>query len=228
MSIFSRGQEVTLEDFCRDFYEKNILGYAVSSVRVVESYSDVVRNLIIETDQNFSEVTLQQFTREMTLMYFELFSLAWLHKFKEKLGLAQTIFTKKYLQEKGDIDIWQDLMEYNQAIADSVTFGKTKENPTDRGYLAFIYSIRFNLYEEYYKKGYDRECVARLCNRLFAENAWKNNITATLLMFTLFKRLGFDKDFVPSEKTVLGIATVIKGLYNGSWQSFDKMKIKLS
>jgi len=81
MSIFSKKQEVDLEDFCRDFYEKNILNPVIEGIDAGAKYFDTVRKSIVEADQNFVDIDPKKFTAEMVLLRFELFALAWLHQF---------------------------------------------------------------------------------------------------------------------------------------------------
>lgn len=228
MGIFSKKQSVNLKDFCRDFYEKNILNPVIGGIiDVGEAYFDAVRKSIVEVDTNFSNITTQKLVEAMIPLHFELFALAWLHKFGEKLAIAQSVFTKNYLHEKNRDDIWEASGIYNQAIALSTTFGKTPEKAFDRGFLVVVNTTRMKLFEQYYKEGFDGECVARVLNRLFSENAWKRNVTAGLLMFALCNRLGFDKEFTPNEEAQFRWVAVIRGLYDGAYQTFENIKVEL-
>lgn len=226
MSFFSKKQEVNLEDFCRDFYEKNILNPVIEGVDVGGAYFDAVIKTIVEADQNFSNINSQKLATEIIPLRFELFALAWLHKFGDKSAIVQSIFTKHYLQEKNREDIWDASETYNQAIARSTTLGKTPEKAFDRVYLAKVNTTRINLFKQYHKEGHDPKCVARVLNRLFSDDVWKKNITAGLLMFALCDRLGFEKDFEPSKEAQFRLTAVIRGLYDGAWQSLSKIKIK--
>lgn len=225
MGIFSKKQSVNLEDFCRDFYDKNILNLA--GIDAGEAYFDTVKKSIVEVDQNFSNITSQKLAEAIIPLRFELFALAWLHKFGERLAIAQSVFTKSYLQEKKRDDIWETAEVYNQAIARSSTLGKTPEKAFDRVFLARVNTTRMNLFEQYHKEGFDDKCVARVLNRLFSEDAWKRNVTAGLLMFALCDRLGFDKNFEPNKEAQFRWVAVIRGLYDGAYQALENIKVEL-
>jgi len=226
MGIFSKKQSVDLEDFCRDFYEKNILNPVIAGIDAGEVYFDTVRKSIVEVEPNFSNITSKKLTEAMIPLRFELFALAWLHKFGEKLAIAQSVFTKNYLHEKKRDDIWQTSEAYNQAVARSSTLGKTPKKAFDRVFLVRVNTTRMNLFEQYHKEGFDDKCVARVLNRLFSEDAWKRNVTAGLLMFVLCDRLGFDKEFEPNKEAQFRWVAVIRGLYDGAYQALENIEIK--
>ena len=95
MGIFSRKQDVSLEIFCRNFYDKQILNPAIQGVDFGAVYFDTVKKSIVEADQNFSKITPQELASEIVPLRFELFALAWIHKFDEKSAVTQSIFTKQ-------------------------------------------------------------------------------------------------------------------------------------
>lgn len=226
MTFFNKKQEVDLEDFCSGFYEKNILNPVIAGIDAGAVYFETVRKSIIEADQSFSNITSEKLAAEMIPLRFELFALAWLHKFGDKLAIAQSVFSKKYLEEKNRSDIWKNSEDYNQAIARSSTLGKTSKNAFDRAYLARVMKTRADLFDQLYKEGHDPECVARVLNRLFSEDTWKRSVTAGLLMFALFDRLGFGPNFELNKEAQFRLTAVIRGLYDGARQSIDKIKIK--
>lgn len=227
MSIFSKKQEVALEDFCRDFYEKNILNpVIVKGIDAGAVYFDTVRKSVVEVDQNFANISSQKFAAEMIPLRFELFALAWLHQFGDKSAVAQSVFTKNYLHEKKRDDISDAAAFYNQAIARSATLGKTSKKAFDRAYVARVNTIRMNLFEQFYKEGYDPECVAQALNRLFSDEPWKKGVAAGLLMFALCERLGFEQNFEPNKEAQFRLTAIIRGFYDGARQSLDKIKIK--
>ena len=100
--FFNKRQEVNLDNFCRDFYEKNILNPIIQGIDAGTSYRDVVKRSIVEVDDNFANIDSQRFGEELVILRFELFALAWLHEFGEKLAVAQSTFTKHYLHEKNE------------------------------------------------------------------------------------------------------------------------------
>lgn len=226
MSIFSKKQEVNLEDFCRNFYEKNILNPVIEGIDAGSAYFDTVRKSVVEADQKFANINSQKFATEIIPLRFELFALAWLHQFGDKSAVAQSVFTKLFLQENKRNDIWDASEPYNQAIARSSTIGKTSKKPFDRVYLARVMKTKADLFDQYHKEGYDPKCVARALNRLFSDEAWEKGITAGLLMFVLCDRFGFEQDFEPNKEAQFRFTAIIRGLYDGARQSLKKIKIK--
>ena len=225
MSFLSKKGEVKLEDFCLDFYEKNIISLIINGVDAGEVYIETIKKSLIEVDQSFINVDSQKLAKEILPLRFELFALAWFHKFGDKLAVAQSIFTKHYLFEKKKGDIWNNCEPYGQAIARSSTAGEKPENAFDRAFLGSRDLKLVNLFEEYNKQGFDPECVVRGLNRLFTDEAWKKNITANFLVFTLCDRLGFKSD-EPNKEAQFRLVAIIRGLYDGALQSLDKIKIK--
>ena len=226
MSSFSKGQEVGLEDFCRHFYEKKILNPIIGGVDVGETYFGAVRKTVVEADQKFTDISSQKLATEIIPLRFELFALAWLHQFGDKSAVAQSVFTKHYLEEKKRDDIWDASESYNQAVARSSTLGKTAETPSGRAHLGFITKMRADLFSHFYEQGHDPKCVARVLNRLFSDKAWKKGITAGLLIFALCDRLGFEPNFEPNKEAQFRLTAIIHGLYDGTRQSLERIKIK--
>jgi hypothetical protein len=113
MSIFSR-KKVNLEDFCRDFYDNQILNPTVVGVNFGTVLADYVIN---EIHSLFAHIDKQKLTEELMTLRFELFALAWAHKFiSGKLVIVQSAFTKQYLNERGKNDIWNGMEPYNKMI----------------------------------------------------------------------------------------------------------------
>lgn len=225
MGLFSKKQEVNLEDFCRDFYDKNYLNPVIGGVDVSSVFYNTTKRSIVEADSTFNKVDNKKFGDEITLLQFELFALAWLHKFGDKLAIAQSIFTKNYLSEKKRDDIWENAEDYNQTIARSSTAGKTSKNAFDRVFLARVNTTRMNLFDQFHKEGYDTKCVARALNRLFSDEVWKKDITANFLMFTLCSRLGLKED-EPNKEAQQRLTFVVRMIYDGVKQALENLKIR--
>ncbi len=226
MRFFKKKQEVNLDDFCPDFYEKNILNPMIDGVDVDGVYSDVLKRSIVEVDHNFANINSQTVATEVVILRFELFALAWLHKFGVKLAVAQSTFTMHYLHEKKRDDIWDDSKSYNEAIARSSTLGKTSKKAFDRAYLGRVNLTRADLFDRFYKEGHDIDCVIPPLNRLFSEKAWKKGVTAGLLMLALCDRLGFGSNFEPNKEAQFHLTGVIRMIYEGARQSLGNIKIK--
>jgi hypothetical protein len=228
MSFFSRKQKVGLEDFCRDFYENHILNPLGGKLDANGVYSDVVKDSITEVCPEFGKVDLQKLKAELTILRFELFALAWTHKFiSGKEVVAQSDFTKRYLHEKGRDDIWAGMEPYN--------------NMVDSGTLHWLanlgkmnLSFNYNMREDLTKKNIEvakelgienDDRVARVNHRLWSENAWKQKLLLAPLVVTFCNQIDFDSNELDGEAG-FRLAAVVKGLYDGAQQSWDNIKIK--
>jgi len=174
MSFFKK--KVSVEDFCRDFYDNQILNPKIGDMEVGSAFSDVVIKEVVEVDQTFNKVDKQKLANELIVIRFELFALAWTHKFiSGENVVAQSAFTKKYLHEKGKDDIWSGMEPYNNMI-DSVTLHwLTSQGKIN---LSFNYNMREDLtaknIEVAEKLGIENDdSIARVNHRLWSENAWK-------------------------------------------------------
>jgi len=226
MSIFSKKRNVSLKEFCSDYYKNNILKPRVEGIDASVTYFDNVRKSLVETDQNFTNINSQKFASEITSLKFELFALAWQHQFGHESAVAQSVFTKHFLQENIRNDIWDACESYNKAIARYCAIGKTPEKPDDREELARVDKTRAYWFNRYQEKRSDQKCVARVVNRFFSATAWKKNIPARPLMFTLCDRLGFEKNIEPNKEAQFRMNAIIHSIYDEARRSLKKYKIK--
>jgi len=203
------------------------LNCVVDGVDINAQIFAALKRALADNDSNFANIDSQKFNNEIVALQFELYALAWLHQFGDKSAVSQSVFTKNYLKEKNQNDIWEAMEPYNQAIARSTTIGRTPEKAFDRVYLVKVNTTRGNLFEQYHKEGFNDKCVARVLNRLFSEDAWKKGVTAGLLLFALCDRLGFGKDFEPSKEVHHQWFIEINDFYEKDRGSLDKVKIKL-
>lgn len=222
MALFSRKQRVRLDVFCREFYDKNILTPAIAGMNVGTAYFETAKRSIAEVDARFAAVDSKRFFSEMTLIRFEVFSLAWLHQLGDKQAAAQSAFTKSYLEERGRAELWDTLESYNKAIARSSTLGHTSETPTGRAYLAFTNSIRMQLFDQWHKQGFEPKAVARAANRLSTDVAWEKGLTAGFLMLNLCERLGCEVN----EEAQFRLVAIIRGFYDGVCEALKPIKVE--
>ena len=228
MSLFSRKQEISLENFCRDFYDTQILNPVIGGIDVGSAFSDVVIKEIVEVDQTFANVNKQKLSEEIIIIRFELFALAWTHKFiSGKNVVSQSAFTKRYLLEKGRDDIWNGMEPYNKIIDGTTLHWLTNLGKMN---LSFNYNMRENLTAENIKVAKELginvdESIERANNRLWSENAWKQKLLLGPLVYTFCNQIGINANDL-NEEAQFRLAAIIKGLYEGAQQSWDKVKIK--
>jgi len=220
--LFHRKQKVQLEEFCREFYDENIFTSAIGSWDIAKTYAECVKNSISEVDRTFAAIDTELLHAEMTLIRFEVFSLAWLHQIGDKHAAAQNAFTKQYLESHNRAEIWDALEPYNQAIARSSTLGKTTETASGRAYLTSVDNKRMDMFERWYEQGIEPKVVARGANHLATEVAWKEGLTAGFLMLTLCQRLGCEVNDQGQSRLVAAIQVI----YDESREALKRIRIQ--
>lgn len=224
MGIFKKKSKVEIDGFCRDFYGKCYLEPEISGINVGSIFCETSMKSITEVDSTFAEIDSNKFSDEITVLQFELFALAWLHKFGNRRALTQSIFTKHYLDDNKRIDIWENTTEYNKAISRSVIASKRN----DESYINFMNISKADLADEYIKIVQEEylDCIGRVCNRIFSEKAWKDTISANFLSFIFCERIGFKLDENnPVSEAQQRITFIIRSIYDGASQAFDNIKI---
>jgi len=227
MSLFSKKPEVNFKDFCRNFYDNQILNPVIGRSDFGGVFPDYAKTSLTEVDPDFAKVDTLLLKNELIALRFELFALAWLHKFGEKPAIAQSFFTKKYLQEKGKIEIWNGMEHYNKGISHSVTAGLGDVNK------AFWIRMRADVADKYIadanKNGiFVDESLGWAINRFFSEKVWKKETTSYYLMLGLCHKLGlgYGPDYHgPKEEAQFRLIVFIRGFYDGAMQSWEKAKI---
>ena len=221
MGLFSKKQKVPLEAFCCDFYDRNILNPIIAGVDAGRTYADTVKRSVAEVDAAFAAVDLDRFNFEMILIRFETFALAWMHQLGDKHAAAQSAYTKTYLKERDREHVWEGLAPYNQAVARSSTMGLTSETATGRAHLAFTDKMRADLFDEWFKQGFEADAIARAANRIGTNIAWEKGITAAFLICTLCDHLGYQLN----DEGQFHLIAAIRGLYDGARETMKPVKI---
>lgn len=227
MGIFSRKKEVGLEEFCSDFYKNQILHPIIGKVDAGDIYLEVVKKSIVEVEPKFIDIDLQKLKKELIILRFELFALAWMHKFiSGKIIVAQSAFTKLFLQENGSDYIWTGMEDYNRIIDGATLHWLSNLGKMN---LSFNYNMREDLTAKNIKDanelGINDESIERANNRLWSENAWRQNIIIGPIVATFCSHLNLYPDDINKE-ALLRLSFVIRGLYDGAKQALDKVRIK--
>lgn len=226
MGIFSKKQEVNLESFCCNVYDKYILNPNTDANAI---YYDKLKDSVTKADQHFANIDSQKFNTEMIIMCFELFALAWAHRFGDRLAMTQNSFTRKYLHERKRDDIWDAMEHYNKAVSHSATVDVTQSEQ------AYIIRMRADLCDKYIgeaeKNGTDikDERIGLPLNRLFSEKAWKQGKTSYFLILVLCRRLGLGSGLNylgPSKEAQSCLVGVIHKFYDGVLEPLKKIKIE--
>jgi len=222
--LFSKKEKVDLEEYSRNFYENVFLNAKVAGQDGNKVFYKTMLNTAIEADPVLSDITPEKFASEFTLIQFELFGLAWLHRFNVDSAIKQSIFTKNYLHNKNLDKIWKDFKHYNQAVARSSTAGKDDKKRIDRGYLGKRTMVLAETFEKYSLEGFDSEGIARAVNRLFTEGPWNKGITENFVMFVLLDRLKLKPD-QPNKDAQQKLVFMVRMLYNRNKEVLGKIEV---
>ena len=222
MSFFSKKQKVNLAEFTKEFYDKNFLVPIIAGIDMSDSYNELILKNIKEVDKNSISISPINLKIEILSLRFELFSLAWFHQFGDKSAVANSIFTKQYLVDKGKEDLWDKAESYNQAIAASATHGCTSATTSGRMRLMFVNKTRMDLFNKYYNENIDAKCMARALNRYGTEENWKRlSITLGYIVIAFCKNLSCDLN----DEAQFQLVAVLKGFYDGSKKNLENIKI---
>ena len=228
MGFFTTKKEVKLEDFCRDFYETQILNPRIGEIDIdaTASYAETIKKLITEEDSLFANVDLKKLTDEFIFLRFELFALACTHKFiSGERVLSQSAFTKRFLEEKKRMDIWEGMKKYNDIIeGGTLVWFSTLGNMN----LSFNYNMKESLtkknIEEAKKNKITDDVIERENHRLWSEDAWKQKTIAGNIIVILCNELNIDANKL-NQRAQIGLVTTILGFYNGAKESWKDVKI---
>jgi hypothetical protein len=139
----------------------------------------------------------------------------------DKHAAAQSEFTKRYLEERGQADLWNDMERYNRAVGQSSTLGQSPETALGRAYLTFRNRMVADLFDAWCAQGYDPKAVARAANRLFTDVAWGKGATPGLLMVALCEVLGCEVNEEAKHRLVAAIC----GFYDGFRQALKAIAV---
>ena len=222
MSFFSKKQKVRLDEFCRDFYDKNFLEPVVAGIDMSDTYNELILKNLKEVDDTSNVINPSNFKNQILTLRFELFSLAWFHKFGDKLAIANSIFTKEYFLDKGKEDLWEKAEPYNQAIATSATHGCTSATASGRARLIIVNKGRMDLFKKYHNDKIDGKCIARALNRYGTDGHWKYlSITLGYVVIEFCKILNCELN----DEARFQLIAVFKGFYDGVNQNIENIKI---
>jgi len=155
MGLLSRKPKVSIKGFCREFYDSRVFSPTIAGIDVVRVFLESGFKSTIEADQSLKVIDFTKFQEEMAALRMELFALAWLEKFgREQFTIPQSVFTEHYLEEKGKTQIWDSMVEYNNALDRSATLTKTGEEMEGRmrrGRITFLNSFRSGMFKDWAK-----------------------------------------------------------------------------
>lgn len=232
MGFFTSKKEVKLEDFCADFYNKNILSGIFQGVDVGK-----YKEFIIQVFSEFSKIDTNKVKEEFTIIRFELFCLAWQDSFNEDLSIHQNAFTMHFLEEKNKQDIWDRMLRYNGAISGGIR----KAICVSQRDSELLDSDRFNIKKQYAEKGIkfnihienekDLDVITRMGSRIKSNKEWKDGqgMIPYYLSLTLLRVLGYSdaelEKITNNQQISAHLMTLMKNFYNEAKESWKDVEI---
>ena len=221
MGLFSRKQRVRLEDFCRSFYDRSILGGEVSEVY----FQNVAFQHVAAADARFAAVDSKRFRAEMMSIHLEVFGLAWVHQLGHKHAAEQSYWTQLYLESRNRADVWDAMEPYSQAVARSGgLYAKRGQSVRFQRARVVGHNLRVcDFYDHWVKQGFKPDAaLAKAVGRALSPNgAWKQGLTSRLLVLALCERLGCEVN----GEALFRLELVIRGLYDGARQALKAIKV---
>ncbi len=237
--------KISTEQLCRDYYDSQIF-------KTNGDFELIVYAEILKVDFSAKEIDTEIFICELMALNIELFGLGWLdHNYPGEQGpeCTEIKFTKSYLEQMGESEIWKAAGFYNETIFQARTAQKISRDwsvSRDAGYYEgdFLFSettgeklIEDSIRDYYDKRLADKECASRLANRVLSVDAWREGIMILQQLSSTFaQRLNFS----PNIEALLLLQKLTVGLYKnakdyinavidyGSWELAQKAAIDLS
>lgn len=240
MGLLSRKPKIGIEEFCREFYNAQIFHPMIAGEDFSTFWLDTVFNSVVEADKSFTLIDKTMFIREMTALRLELFALAWRDRFRqEKNTIPQSVFTRRYLEEKEKFELWEIMGEYNQVVAQSATANKTGEQVggrTGRALVTFVNMTRSNMWEDWCKANLkdtsnlskeeeaSLQSVARVINRFGADIKREDCVLPKMLSSKLLDRVGYKPRL--AVEAAFRISAVIFGFYEGAKEAIKSVNLQ--
>lgn len=237
MGLLNRKPKTSIEEFCQQFYDSVVFHPIIAGEDFNKVWWGTVFDSVAEADHSFASIDPTLFRQEMTALRIELFGLAWMHHLEqENCSLREILFTKSYLEQKGQLEIWDIMSEYNKAIAHATEL--PSKEPIQRDFMplanekvireasiTFIRNLRTDLLEKWSETGVDRDCAARVANRLSTSGSWSKGIAVQMLTARLADRLGCDINL--NSEALFRLSALVYGLYNGAKEAFKSVNLQV-
>jgi len=136
----------------------------------------------------------------------------------EEAAIQLSILMKRYLQQRGRLDTWEAMGEYNFALGQSRYLSYTWKQQQDISSGFDV--IRNELLDRWEKSGVDIRCIDRVANRINVDARQWNSIAMKRLAVRLAQRLEagsrLQVPVVYSPERQIGFTAVIYSLYLGA------------
>ena len=119
----------SVEGLCRLFFDWGLFRSTVMGVDRWSSGLEPIFGWAAEADSSFARVDRAQFQREMTALRMELFLLALLCLHGDDSEVAARRFTKRYLEEIGQVDLYEIMSTFNHMLAETTVRDVNGQRP---------------------------------------------------------------------------------------------------
>ena len=225
--------KISAKQLCRDYFDSQI--FMTKGDFELLAYGEIAI-----VDSSAMAIDTKVFIKELSALNIELFGLAWfVHNYEFYLSkeqrhgeadsalCAEITFTKSYLEQTGNSDIWSAAGFYNDILLQSTIAQRVsldwsiprniplhytgeEKHPFETESEKLIFE---SLREHYDKLLTDKECASRLGNRLVSVEAWRDGIMIPQKLSSAFaQRLTFS----PNIEALLLLQRLTIGLYNNS------------
>jgi hypothetical protein len=239
MGLLNSKSKIGIEEFCRQFYDSQVFHAVIAGEDVGKGILDTMFDSVAEADHPFATIDRALFYQEMCALRLEVFALAWAHKFnQDKFTIPQSIFTRRYLEENGKLEIWDIMGEYNRAISDSVTLKATGERMEDWRVVQ-ANKTRADMFDKWVDANIvdppnptEQEktflnCVARVANRIGADLQRNGEISNRRVTAMLLYRLRWEEDKDLSTEALFRLASLVFGMYQGAKEAIKSVNLQV-
>lgn len=216
LSVFWNKVMDTVDDFCSGTHsiDHNVFCNEMTALRL-ELFS-------LACDQEFGKETIDLSWERVPPREFMKDGRMWRRKkeepLNEEVAIQLTTLMKRCLEQKGRLDTWEVMGEYNFALGESryLPYSSKQQQQMSTGFDL----IKNELLDKWEKSGVDIRCIDRVANRINVDARRWNSIAMKRLAVRLAQRLEagshLEVPVVFAPERQIGFAAVIYSLYLGA------------
>ncbi|MCK4736105.1 MAG: hypothetical protein KAT65_26860 [Methanophagales archaeon] len=221
MGLFDRKSGMSTHEWCEYFYNKHVFAPPIGEAGPWQLFCDVAHQQILRSDPAFSAVDVLDISDQLLALRLEVIGIAWLLRVKNDLSPKQSECTRLYLLNNNHERLWGMMEPYNQAVAKATVGGSDSSTRTGRAHIAFMNSMRTQLFDKWVTKVSDPKDATRSANRIGSDVSWKSHKTHVYLSFALTDQLQCEVN----EKARKGMMAIIQGFFDGTSEELRKVRI---
>jgi hypothetical protein len=220
MGLFNKKVKMSTQNWCENFYSSAVFS-TIRDVDLSQTFSDTAFQQLVQADPTISAVDSSEFADQLLALRLEVIGIAWFIHVKEDFSPLQSECTRLYLLKHRREVLWDMMEAYNQSVAKSSTGGIDSATRKGQAEIAFLDSMRINLFDKWATKVSDPKDAARAANRVGCQLSWKSERTPVYLSFALTDQL---KCEINDEARMI-IRGIIHGFFDGASEDLRNVKI---